>query len=158
MPQVNIAINVDAQASVGVAAVYIDMDITRPVNNPTPPNHAWTFTDASSHFHAYSASGGLPTLDTEGGPGGSSYYCKICREPITPAVLNTPVDVPTTIHPHWGTRVTLNTLPVLERVVVRAQPAGQPIHFGVARVDAYTGTGPYVVDLIGEAPIAVMKP
>lgn len=158
MPQVNLPIVVDGQNSVGNAAVYIDMDITRPVTVPNPPDHTWTFTDANGHFHAYNANGTLPTLDAESNGNGPSYYCKVCRLPITPAVLNTPADMPVTIHPPWATRVTLNSLPVLERVVVRAQPAGQPTHFGVARVDAYTGSGPYVVDLVGEAPIAVMKP
>lgn len=158
MPQVNIAINVDNQTSVGNATVYIDMDITRPVTFPTPPDHTWTFTDANGHFHAYKADGTLPTLDAVGTENGPVYYCKVCRLSITPAVLNTPADIPVTIHPPWATRVTLNALPASGRAVVRAQPVGQPIHFGVARVDAYTGTGPYVVDLIGEAPIAVMKP
>jgi hypothetical protein len=158
MPQVNIAINVDSQPSVGVANVYIDMDITRPSTNPTPPDHTWMFTDVNGHFHAYKADGTLPTLDAESNGNGPVYYCKVCRVSVTPAVLSTPADLPVTIHPPWGIRVTLNTVPVLERVVVRAQPAGQPIHFGIARVDKYTGTGPYVVDLVGEAPIAVMKP
>lgn len=158
MPQVTLPIIVDSQNSTGNATVYIDVDITRPVTVATPPDYTWTFTDTNGHFHAYNANGSLPTLDAEIGPSGSLHYCKICRLPVVPATLPTPADVNVTIHPPWAARVTLAALPTLERVTVRAQPAGQPINFGVARVDVHTGTGPYVVDLVGEAAISVMKP
>lgn len=154
MPQFNVNITVDNQTA--MANVYIDVDIPRTVTVPNPPDYTWTHTDSNHHFHAYNAKGELPMLDAESN-GSVTHYCKICREPVTPATLPDPVDIIVNIHPPWAVRVNLPNPPAHNRVSVRAQPAGQPIHFGTAMVDSVTGSGPYQVDLIGEAPIAKMK-
>lgn len=156
MPRVDLPIVVDAQNSIGAAIVYINMDIPRPRTIDHPPNYAWTYSDANGHWHTYDAKGETPTLYAIRGPGSIEYHCKICDELIVPATLPDPINVIVNIHPHWATRVTLATLPG-NRVTVRATTPGQPTNFGLAFMDGYTGTGPYVVDLIGEAPIAVMQ-
>lgn len=156
MPQATLPVIVDNQPSVGNAIVYIDMNIPRTVTLDTPPNYTWTYSDSNHHFHAYNAKGEVPTLNIIRGPGSLEYNCKICGEAVVPATLPNPVDVTVNIRPPWATRVTLASLPG-DRVTVRATPPGQPTNFGLAFMDGYTGTGPYVVDLIGEAPIAVMQ-
>lgn len=158
MPQYSLPIVVDSQSSIGNASVYVDMLIPRTVTVDNPPDYTWTFVDSNNHWHAYNNKGELPTLDAVQGTGPIAYFCKICRQPITPATLPGPVDVTVNIRPAWAARVTLNTLPTVgERVIVRATPPVQPTNFGVASVDSYTGTGPYVVDVIGETAISVMK-
>lgn len=156
MPQVNLPIVVDNQNSIGNAAVYIAMDIPRTITVDHPPVYTWTFSDASNHWHAYDSKGELPTLYAVRGMGTVEYRCKICDELIVPATLPDPVQQQVFIHPPWAARVTLASLPG-SRVTVRATPAGQPTNFGIAFENGVSGTGPYVVDLIGETPIAVMK-
>lgn len=160
MPPVRIQVTVDDQTA--MADVYIDIDLPRTFTIPNPPDFTWTFTDANSHWHAYNAKGELPTLDMESvfvpdEEDGVAYFCKICRQQVTPATLPAPIDVVQNTRVPWAVRATLASAPARNRVSVHAQPAGQPIHFGTASVDSVTGIGPYQVDLIGEAPISKMK-
>lgn len=160
MPQYNIPVTVDNQASTGNALVLEDMNVPRTVTLQNPPDYTWTHTDSNNHWHAYSSVNNLPvlpTLDTVRDGSGTLHYCKICQEQVFPATLPGPVDVATNIRPPWAARVTLAALPAGNRVTVRATPAGQTTRFGIAMVDSYTGSGPYVVDLIGEAAISAMK-
>lgn len=169
---VGLAVHVNGHEYVG--ELEIDHDTQVLWSDSPRPDPKWTFTDAQGHFHAYAK--GFPTLDMEmvhvdcdGSCGGTCggegfhethYYCRICREEITPGTIAGPHQSTVSGPTSWTVRVKGEGRPSLlldESVSVRIVDSEGAL-FGVARVAnkniwSMGDVGGFEVELVGEGPL-----
>lgn len=137
------------------AKLRIEQETRIEHTNLPQPNPAWTFVDASGHFHAYDRAEELPTLEAkteqapcDGSCGGvcqgegytvTHWLCRICGEEVKPGTLAGPHSFPIRGRMSWSLDIPHLTdldAPLDGEVSVRFETTGAT-HFGVAVVTSF---------------------